>query len=541
MLTALAALLAATFGCSTQHYRQSADEEVYDILAYKRRAALRDATPFTIDRPAWDPLAGLPRRFQPIVPEATALAAETLPETPPAIVGVNDALAIAVRNSRDYQDRKEDVYLTALTLTLDRHDFAPQFAGFFGADYRKTATAETWGGAGGLGVSQLLATGARVSLDITNDFLINLTRGPDPSTVTTLAGSIVQPLWRDAGRAVVQENLTQSERDVVYDLRSFARFHKTFAVNIITQYYAILRQRATVRNEWNNFQDLVRARERSEAMAEAGRMKELEVDQARQNELSARDRYVRSRQRYRSQLDNFKLTLALPTDAHIDVDASDLERLRDAGILHPDIDAEAAVRNALQTRLDLMNLHDQTYDAERKVDVAANGLGPDVDLVLTGTLGSTPDTKPVRFNRNTGTYTAGFDVDLPLDRVAERNTYRRSLINRDRTQRRYDELGDQVKQQVRQAWRNLQEAKISYDITARSLALAQKRVDSTAELRNFGRASTRDLLESQSALLDAQNAIISVLVDHAIARLELWRDIGSLRVDARGQVKGLLP
>jgi outer membrane protein TolC len=536
----MAALIISLSGCTTKYYREQADTAVYDILAYKRKAALKDENPFTIEKSKWTPLEGLPRHHQPIVPEELSDTSHQ-PKNAPVIINVSKALEIAVRNSRDYQSRKEDVYLTALNLTFERDAFTPHFSSAFSNSYTKTPSTETWGGDGTFGISQLLTTGAKVSLDITNDFLVNLTGPSDKSAITTIAGSIVQPLWRDAGRDVAEESLTQAERDVVYELRSFARFHKSFAVAIITEYYAILRQRAQVRNEWNNYKDLVRGRERSLSLAEAGRLKELEVDQAQQDELTARDRYIRTQQRYRDLLDRFKLTLSLPTDTNIDVDEQDLDRLRKAGIIHPDIASDKAVANALKTRLDLMNARDQIYDAKRKIKVAANGLGGDIDLVLTGSVDSTGDSKPASFNRKNGTYTAGLDIDLPLHRTAERNTYRRSLINSDRAERRSGELTDEVKQEVRQAWRALQEAKISYDINTRSLMLAKKRVESTTELRQAGRASTRDLLESQSSLLQAQNTIITVLVDHAIAKLDLWRDVGTLRVGPEGQMKGLLP
>ncbi len=49
-------------------------------------------------------------------------------------------------------------------------------------------------------------------------------------------------------------------------------------------------------------------------------------------------------------------------------------------------------------------------------------------------------------------------------------------------------------------------------------------------LLDAGRASSRDLLESQDALLSAQNNRTSALVDYAIAKLNFYRDIGLLNV-----------
>ena len=49
-----------------------------------------------------------------------------------------------------------------------------------------------------------------------------------------------------------------------------------------------------------------------------------------------------------------------------------------------------------------------------------------------------------------------------------------------------------------------------------------------------GRADTRDLLEAQRDLLDAQNSATSALVEYTLGRLALYRDLELLRVDEQG-------
>jgi outer membrane protein TolC len=49
-----------------------------------------------------------------------------------------------------------------------------------------------------------------------------------------------------------------------------------------------------------------------------------------------------------------------------------------------------------------------------------------------------------------------------------------------------------------------------------------------------GRVSTRDLLEAQDALLEAQNNVTAALVDHIVAKLSFYRDIGVLQVKPDG-------
>lgn len=529
--------LAATLGgCSTKWYRESADREVYGIVDQKEQVVLGESTKFTIDPATVDILGTLRQQRQPLAGE-TEQEAPGMPATEaPRVLTLRDSLMIGMHQSRDYQNRKEDVYLTALDLTLERDRWTPRFFGLLSGGYSYADGNEAWVGDTEFGVTQLLATGAAVSMSISTEFIRHITGSPDASAVSFLSASIIQPLWRGAGIRVAQENLRQSERDVIYAVRSFARYNRTFAVDIASSYYRLLLQRAVVGNEWQNFRQLVQSRQRAEMLAQAGRRPEFEVDQAKQDELTAQDRWIRAVQSYRQSLDQFKIKLSLPTDANVDVDEAELAQLTQQGILHPGITAEKAIEQALALRLDLQTAEDQVVDAGRRVYVAENGLGADVDLVFTA--GTPSETgKPLKFRFERGAYGAGFDVALPLERTAERNTYRTALIQYDRALRNAEDFVDNVKLEVRQAWRRLQEARESYEIQVRSLALAERRVESTTLLLQAGRATTRDLLESQAAVLSARNAVVQRLVDHTVTRLELWRDIGTLGVGPEGRIE----
>ena len=146
----------------------------------------------------------------------------------------------------------------------------------------------------------------------------------------------------------------------------------------------------------------------------------------------------------------------------------------------------------------------------------------------------TAENRPCNFRTDFGTYTAGLNVDLPIARRTERNTYRSALISLERGKRNAAMKQDEVKLDVREAWRNLQEAKAGHEIQSVSLELAERRVESTRLLLEAGRSSTRDLLESQEALHRARNALTRTLVDHTLARLQFWRDIGILEVNENG-------
>ncbi|MFA5424128.1 MAG: TolC family protein, partial [Phycisphaerae bacterium] len=330
------------------------------------------------------------------------------------------------------------------------------------------------------------------------------------------------------------EALTQAQRNVLYQVRAFSRYRKTFVVSIVNDYYRVLQRRDEVKNAESNYERRGQSVDRLKMEAEAGRRNRFEVDQAVQDWLRAKDSLVSAQERYSQSLDEFKIRLALPTDANIVLDPNALKQLEQVVITEVPFGLEEAVDFAIANRLDLATSADLVDDAERKVAVAENNLGAELNLVASAEVDSTGRSRIGRLPVHLGDYALGLEADLPLDRLAERNAYRESLISFTQAQRQYDLDRDTTALEVRNAYRQLSEAAQRYQIQKNSLELAQKRVESTTMLLQEGRASTRDLLESQDALLEAQNNVTATLIDHAIAKLNFYRDIGVLQVRPDG-------
>jgi len=521
--------LAFVSGCSREHYKTEADEEVYGILDAKWGEGLGSKANYRIS----DVAAG-PNDLAP---------GYTLPAS--GVLSLADAVAAATANNRDYQTQKEQLYLKVLSLTGQRHEFVRRWFGTIDAGYvsNRNEDSDSYGEKlevqGGsnktqLGFSQLLADGAIISTNIAIDWVRFLTGDPRATLGSVLKANITAPLLRGSGRKIAQENLTQAERDALYQIRTFNRFRKTFVVSIVSDYYRVLQQRDAVTNAENDYQRVFESKERLEMEAEAGRKNPYEVDQAQQSLLQAGDSLVRTQERYEQLLDEFKVKLVLPTDAKIELDQNELKALAELGISQPDYTLDDAVETALNQRLDLATSREQVDDMARKVEVAADGLGAELNLTGGMTVNSTGDTEYSRLRFHDGTYTLGLNADLPLDRKSERNAYRRALIALEQQRRAYENDTDNVKLGVRDAYRELQKAAQTYQIQMNSLALAQKRVESTTLLLEAGRVTTRDLLESQDALLTAQNSLTAALVNHVVAKLNFFRDIGVLQVKPDG-------
>ena len=132
-----------------------------------------------------------------------------------------------------------------------------------------------------------------------------------------------------------------------------------------------------------------------------------------------------------------------------------------------------------------------------------------------------------------GSYGAGIRLDLPIERTAERNIYRQSIIDLERAIRDAQQAEDFVKLDVANALRRLQTASQSVRIQFEAIRVAQRRLDAANELVNLGRGNTRDITEAEDDLTDAQDNFTQALVDFRLAELELQRRHG--RVASHGR------
>ncbi|WP_010037928.1 TolC family protein [Gemmata obscuriglobus] len=247
----------------------------------------------------------------------------------------NKAVEVALLNSREYQSALEDVYLTALGLTLNRFEFDLRWFG-------RNATTYTHSGNSSLptesnrlasttdvGFERNLAAGGQLLVDFANSITYEYTGGAVGGVRSNLLLSLTQPLLRNFGRQVRLEGLTQAERDVLYAVRDFARFRKRFYVSVATQsggYLDLLLAVQTLRNSEANLKRQEETYRLYNELFRGGRASVVELDQFYQGVQAARQGVIDTRTSLENAKDQFKLTLGLPPRLPIDLDDSPLDQ-----------------------------------------------------------------------------------------------------------------------------------------------------------------------------------------------------------------------
>jgi outer membrane protein TolC len=441
------------------------------------------------------------------------------------------AVAIATAHNRSYQLEKENLYVKALDLRLARHQFEPLLTGTGIGGYAKEGAAESVAVQGDIGMTQMLSSGTLIAANLTMSWLEIFTGQGEGGLSSIIDVAITQPLLRGSDPNVVLENLTQAERDTVYQMRSFNRFRKTMVVSIITQYYQVLQFYDDYQNACENYDTLSTVYQRAENLAGAGRLPLYELDQAKQDLVFARDIRASAQKEYTQMFDSFKLSLSVPTEADFELDINELAALQ---LLPRDIPyfSEAdAIDTALVQRLDLANKADAVADAERKIVVALDNLRPQLDIGVASSqkrrIKSLSD--PVGFGR-----IGGMQLDMNLDRVLEENEYRKTLIFLEQQHRAYEEGTEVVILEIRSAYRDLLESEERYRAASEGYDLAKQRFTNALALLEYGRANTRDVLDAQRDKFTARDDANEALVNYAIATLSFYRDTELLQVRPDG-------
>lgn len=601
---ALSLLACATLasGCGSERHYRAAEKRAYGIVQSKQREALQREESFTIEVPS-DTLrrrlllgqklpfsgpASLGSSDLPPVPHSPARPARSatnqttrLPESSvrPLRIALNDALQIAAANSRDFQGEKEQVFRAALELDLERDQFRTSFAGLittlFAQD--RSSLAEPAGAvrdsinaSAALSATRALKNGSAVSLQLGWNLLQLLE--PARFTSRSLFGdaSIEIPLLRGAGRHIAAEPLTQAERDALYAIYNFETFKRQFAVRVAGEYLAVLQRTDQVKNAEENYRGLIASTRRARRLLDAGDLPPIQVDQATQEELSARNRWISARESRIASLDEFKSLLGLPADALVELDDAEFDRLAAAArrigatpgsaraaepvpsadapivLAEPskegagpfELDPERAIRIALDERLDLRAAHGNVVDAQRRVVIAADRLRPELTLFGRARV---EGARAREIRPDHGQYEAFLTLNPPFERTAEGAAYRASYIALEQAVRNVQALEDEIKRGVRERLRTLRETRESVQIQALAVELARRRVRGADLNLQAGRVQIRDLLEAQEDLLSAQNALTAAAVDYRLAELELQRDLGVLEVHADGLWKEFDP
>jgi outer membrane protein TolC len=465
-------------------------------------------------------------------------------------------LKFCVQNNRDYKSNMESLYLSALDVTLQRHLFAPRpfvntSVGYAGTPALNTTTTTTGTttttvtsttsnyqyqsaltAATTAGVQQQLPYGGQIVASSLVQFVDALNSNATSGESANVALNASVPLLRGAG-FINLEGLVSSERNMVYTVRNFETYRRAFLVDAATQYFNLLSSRNAVLNRQKQLEGYIDLVERSKALFAAGKGNYLDVQRSLNSQISAETDVIQASEQYRSSLDAFKVFLGMDPREDLELIPVELD------VNLPSAAPDESIRLAQTYRLDVQTARDQIDDARRAVENAKNGLLPDLTFSAGGQIGNNAYRPAGDLSSNNGSYNAGLTLGLPVDRVAERNTYRKSLIYLQQAQRSFEVTRDNAAVAALAALRRIRSAKDQVELNKANVKIAQARLDLANSLLRQPLLnplagldqSNRDVVEAQQSLISAQDALDQARASLQIQVLSYYRDTGTLRID----------
>lgn len=545
VLAAAASL--GSLACTPAQYARQADAVAYGVIDQGREVLDRGAmTPQF--RVGYEP-------YRPSVEDDRVIRvgdkAIYLGRGEPVELSLTECVHIALRNSREFQDRRELLYSAALALGSSRRDWNWQLVqGQAAGDL----FAQRIGEAGDDGEA----------LDLTSDNAVSLTRrfaqggvlvlasslqlatdllgGTDTTIGSAVSANFTQPLLQGAWRGLAYEAQYRRERDFLFTLFEYDRFTQTFVADVYAQYWRVLQLRDELANEAENIARLEQTFELTKVQVRGGQVSPIQADQAEQNLLDARVRLQRQQQDYRNSLDSFKILLGLPLVSQVQLNYPEaLLQLRrqaaERGRLEPlPLEEDRAIEVALMSRPELMRSRAAVRDAARNITIAADAFLPQLDLQVGLSVPGTEETEFYRLQPHRSTRTARLEFFYPLDQTANRNNYRNAMLAWQQSRRDLDLLVDQVVLDVRQTYRRLLRTSRTYQLQLRSFQIAERRRKLAVLQQKQGQASARDVLEAEEALRNSQNGLTSAIVTYTTTRLQFLASLGMLGADEEGMI-----
>ncbi len=211
-------------------------------------------------------------------------------------------------------------------------------------------------------------------------------------------------------------------------------------------------------------------------------------------------------------------------------------------VIDVQLDPKTATEIARCFRRDWMNARASLVDRWRSIEFFADQLEGNIDFIFAGDIGNVTD-NPFRLNYENGQLQAGLRFDAPLVRVAERNRYREAIIEYEQDRRRMYQFEDEVKRNLRQTLRTIEQDKVLFELNRRSVQVNIEQVElnrfaleepvalGAGGSNRLGATTARDLTQALTGLNGALNDILQTWVEYESLRMNLDFDLGTMQLD----------
>lgn len=395
------------------------------------------------------------------------------------------------------------------------------------------------------GVTLPLRTGGEIKVNL-NDYKVETEEGRsffNPSYGSGLSASISQQLLRNAGRRANEYSIRIAELNrQITDTRT-----KLEAIHIIAAvdkaYWRLYAHRRLLDVRRQQYELAKALFEETESYVEVGAKPRIELMRTRASVAEKLEAIINAENDVRDTERDLKRMLNKPG---LGMDTPTILTLtNEPDPVRYDIQRENVVANAIENRMEMLQLELQLAQDASKIDYQKNQKLPLAALKYTYNMsGLGPDrgdSYDSLFNDGYEDHIVNLQVSIPLGNKAAKSQLRQALY--ERAQR----LADRESQKAQITYEVLQQIDKLEANWQRIMATRQTTILDDelyrAEKRQFelGMVTSTDVLDAQTTLAEAQRAEISAIADYQISLIDLAVATGTLLGAAKVELEPVVP
>jgi len=431
------------------------------------------------------------------------------------IITLEEAISIALSGNRDLASLELDLNGRVLSAESARYQFAYNLGPVAGAIARDSSEALRYGVVGSkeISVGTEFETGIQA---VQTDY-----EDSDMSRSGIAHFQVSQPLFRDWGKLVNQENIVQADSRVTAARRVLELRKSDLIVQIVETCQGLLRYQRLIADEqisidrYERLYRLTRAREKQGRATQVDRLRvELFKGQAESRKASSEEQLRSLQAEFSNQLGVSPDQLLMPAES------------ADLRLALPE--RNDAIRIALSNRLDYAQALQDQVDTKRGMRIAQKQLQPRAYLVARyERLGEGIDWGEAwAFDQDGWNIALSTDSDFFLRE--ERLGVRQAGLDETSAALRIEEVDALIRRQIDQALSACRRAESEQDIAQRNVEVASQRANLAQRLFDKGRVDHTSATDAEIELLDARTKLLNARAEAVIAGYKLLRMMGIL-------------
>ncbi len=460
-----------------------------------------------------------------LLPAQASWGDDTLP--PPQPLSLNQAIERALGNNFDLEIAGEGERRSGFDLRVEETFFDPALEGSLSLSRQADAlfipgnsdaidTRHPTGQRFNLGLSQRLLAGGRYTFGLRR----NRFGGDDTLLNTDLVFAFTQPLLRGAGREIAQLPIAAAKTGRAISHTQLKEEEAKTILEVTQIYWQWVGAHARIEIAEKKRESAEQLLAQNRARVEVGVAAPIEIEVAEAAVAAREEAVIVAQSEIDAAFDRLALLLRLPRTPRVPADT--------ARATPPDnrqLEEAPRIESALTRRPELIRQRLDLHRLQLAMQTAQNQTLPLLDFNLTasrdGIGRSDSDAIGRLASDNFYRWEAGVSLNYPIGNRKAEAQVQKSISDWKIAQLAFKQLERQVAFDVRDAIRRVKTDWKRLETTARARTLAERQLASAEERFALGLANSRELLDRQDDLAEAQENERRALIDYHQSHAQL--------------------